>query len=48
MALSKFTNLGHDRLAIFTLDVAERHLRALMLVELELGVVQVGNLVEGY
>ena len=37
--------LGHDWFALFVLDVAERHLRALVLVDLEIRVVNVWDLV---
>jgi hypothetical protein len=40
-----FTNLGHNGLAVFTLDIAEGHLGALVLIELELGEIQVRDLV---
>lgn len=42
------TDLGHDGLAVLALDVAEGHLGALMLIELELRKVEVGNLVNGH
>lgn len=42
------TDLGHDGLAILTLNIAEGHLGALVLVELELRKVEVGNLVNGH
>lgn len=45
-ALNGRTNLGHDGLALFILHVTEGHLGALVLVELELGEVQIGDLVE--
>lgn len=41
-----FTNLRHNGLAIFTLDVAEWHLGALVFIKLELGKVQVGDLID--
>ena len=41
----KGSYLRHDWLAVVALDVAERHLRALVLVELELGEVEVGDVV---
>jgi hypothetical protein len=41
------TYLGHDRLSIFALDITERHLRALVPVDLEIWVVDVRDLVDG-
>ena len=38
--------LRHDRTTIFALDVTERHLRALVLVDLELRVVEIRDLVD--
>jgi hypothetical protein len=38
--------LGHDGFSVVALDIAERHLGALVLVELELRVVQVGDLLQ--
>jgi len=40
-------HLGHDGISILVLDVAEGHLCALMLVELEVWVIGVGDLVQG-
>lgn len=40
--------LGHDRFPVVVLDVAERHLRALVLVDLEIRMVDVRDLVDGY
>ena len=40
-------HLGHDGISILVLDVAEGHLGALMLVELEVWVIGVGDLVQG-
>jgi hypothetical protein len=45
-ALNGLTNLGHDGLAVFILDITEGHLGALVLIELELGEIQIGDLVE--
>jgi hypothetical protein len=42
------TYLGHDRLSIFALDITERHLRALVLVDPQLWMVDVRDLVDGY
>jgi hypothetical protein len=42
------TYLWHDRLPIFALDITERHLRALVLVDLEVWVVDVWDLVDRY
>lgn len=41
------SHLRHDGLAVVALDVTEGHLRALVLVELELRKVEVGDVVEG-
>lgn len=38
--------LGHDGLAIFSLDVAKWHLGALMLVDLQLRMIDVGNVLQ--
>lgn len=35
--------LGHDGLAIFSLDVAKWHLGALMLVDFQLRMIDIGN-----
>ena len=43
---SRKTNLGHDGLSICTLDVAEWHLGALVLVEDEIRIVKILNLVQ--
>jgi hypothetical protein len=40
------TNLGHNRLAVFTLYISEGHLGALVFVEFELREVQVGHLIK--
>lgn len=40
------SHLWHNRFPVFTLDIAEWHLSALVVVELELGKVQIGNLLE--
>lgn len=41
------THLGHDGLPVFSSHIAERHLGALVLVELELWMIEVGDLVQG-
>jgi len=40
--------LRHDRPPIFALDIAKRHFRTLVLVDLELGVVDVRDFVNGH
>jgi len=40
------TNLRHDGLSVFPLDIAKRHLRALVLIKFQLGKVEIGYLGE--
>lgn len=40
------SHLGHDGFSILTYDIAERHLRTFMFVELELGEIGVRDFVE--
>lgn len=42
-----WTHLRHNWLALLVGDITERHLCALVLAELELGVVDIGDLVNG-
>jgi hypothetical protein len=42
-----FTHLGHDWFSVIILDIAERHLRALVLIDLEIRMIKVWNLVNG-
>lgn len=44
--MCKQSYLGHDGLAVFSLDVAEWHLGALMLVNFQVGMVDVGNVLQ--
>ena len=40
--------LGHNRLSIITLHITERHLGTFVLVDLQVWVVNVWDLVDGY
>lgn len=42
------TYLGHDWLSVFIRDIAERHFRAFVLVNPDLGIVDKWNLIKGY
>lgn len=46
--IAKSAHLGHDWLSVFILDITEWHLCALVLVDLEIGMIDVRNLVDGY
>ena len=42
-----FAHLAHDWFFVIILDIAERHLRALVLIDLEIRMVNVWNLIDG-
>lgn len=42
----ELTYLGHDGLAVLSLDVAEWHLSALMLVDFQLWMIDVGDVLQ--